>query len=32
MPIVATAAGTVKSVNVNTGDAVQGGDILIVID
>jgi len=32
MPIVATAAGTVKSVNCATGDAVQGGDILIVID
>lgn len=32
MPIVATAAGTVKSVNCAKGDAVQGGDILIVID
>jgi biotin carboxyl carrier protein len=32
MPIVATAAGTVKSVNCATGDAVQGGDILVVIE
>lgn len=32
MPIVATAAGTVKSVNCSVGDAVQGGDILIVIE
>jgi len=32
MPIVATAAGTVKSVNYNEGDAVQGGDVLVVID
>ncbi len=32
MPIVATAAGTVKSVNCATGDAVQGGDVLMVID
>ncbi len=32
MPIVATAAGTVKSVNCSEGDAVQGGDVLVVID
>ena len=32
MPIVATAAGTVKSVNCATGDAVQGGDVLVVIE
>jgi len=32
MPIVATAAGTVKSVNCSEGEAVQGGDVLVVID
>jgi biotin carboxyl carrier protein len=32
MPIVATASGTVKSVNCRTGDAVQGGDVLVVIE
>ncbi len=32
MPIVATVAGSVKSVNCSEGDAVQGGDILMVID
>ena len=29
MPILATTAGIVKSVNCKAGDAVQGGDILI---
>jgi biotin carboxyl carrier protein len=32
MPISATAAGTITSVNCSEGDAVQGGDVLIVID
>jgi biotin carboxyl carrier protein len=32
MPIVATASGTVKSVNCIAGDAVQGGDVLVVIE
>ena len=32
MPIVATAGGTVKTVSCREGDAVQGGDILVVID
>jgi len=32
MPIVASAAGTIKSVNCAAGDAVQGGDTLIVIE
>jgi acetyl-CoA carboxylase biotin carboxyl carrier protein len=32
MPIVSTASGTVQSVNCSTGDAVQGGDILVVIE
>ena len=32
MPIVATTAGTVKAVNCSAGNAVQGGDILMVID
>jgi len=31
MPIVTTAAGTVKSINCNKGDAVQGGELLVVI-
>jgi len=31
MPIVAPAAGKVESINCSTGDAVQGGDTLIVI-
>ena len=32
MPIVASAGGTVQSVNCSPGDAVQGGDTLIVIE
>ena len=32
MPIVSTASGTVKAVNCNAGDAVQGGDVLVVIE
>ena len=32
MPIVTTAAGTVKSINCSTGDTVQGGDVLVVIE
>lgn len=31
MPIVSTAAGTVKTIQCNKGDAVQGGDLLVVI-
>ncbi|MEA3231963.1 MAG: acetyl-CoA carboxylase biotin carboxyl carrier protein subunit [Thermodesulfobacteriota bacterium] len=31
MPIVSTAAGTVKTINCNKGDAVQGGDLLFVV-
>ena len=31
MPIVATAAGTVKTIQCKKGDAVQGGDLLVVI-
>ena len=32
MPIVAPAAGTIQSVNCDAGDAVQGGDTLMVIE
>ena len=32
MPIVTTVAGTVKSVNCAEGDAVQGEDVLLVIE
>ena len=32
MPIVSPTSGTVKSVNCNQGDAVQGGDILVTIE
>ena len=32
MPIVAPTAGTVKSINCNQGDAVQGGDVLMVVE
>ena len=32
MPIAATGAGTIKSIKCNQGDAVQGGDLLVVID
>ncbi len=32
MPITATADGTVKSVNCKKDDAVQGGDVLVVIE
>ncbi|MEJ2098123.1 MAG: acetyl-CoA carboxylase biotin carboxyl carrier protein subunit [Deltaproteobacteria bacterium] len=32
MPIAAPAAGTVKSVHCAPGDAVQGGDLLVVIE
>lgn len=32
MPIVAPAAGTVASVHCSTGDAVQEGDVLVVIE
>jgi len=31
MPIVSTTAGTVESINCSKGDAVQGGDLLVVI-
>ena len=32
MPILSTVSGTVKSVHCNAGDAVQGGDVLVVIE
>ena len=32
MPIVAPTDGTVKSVNCTPGDAVQGGDVLVVVE
>ena len=32
MPIVAPTDGTVKSVNCSPGDAVQGGDVLVVVE
>jgi len=32
MPIITATAGTVKSVNCSQGDAVQGGDVLVVIE
>lgn len=32
MPIVSNATGTVKSILCSAGDAVQGGDILVVIE
>jgi len=32
MPIVASVGGTIKSVNCAAGDAVQGGDTLVVIE
>jgi acetyl-CoA carboxylase biotin carboxyl carrier protein len=32
MPIVAPAGGTIQSVNFEAGDAVQGGDTLMVIE
>ena len=32
MPIVTPTAGTVKSVSCTAGDAVQGGDTLVVIE
>lgn len=31
MPIVSTAAGIVQTINCSKGDAVQGGDLLVVI-
>jgi biotin carboxyl carrier protein len=31
MPIAATSAGTVKTIHCNKGDAVKGGDVLVVI-
>lgn len=32
MPIVTVTAGIVKSVNCSAGDAVQGGDVLVVVE
>ena len=31
MPIAVTSAGTIKTIHCNKGDAVQGGDVLVVI-
>jgi len=32
MPIVTSTTGTVTSVNCSPGDAVQGGDVLVVVE
>lgn len=32
MPIAATAAGTIKTIHFQKGDAVQGGDVLVEIE